>query len=95
MEDPVLKVLRETRCKECNVYAYNCMCAIIDEINQPERSKREDLNFKQLADEFYNSYVTKDLLTNWEEENGALKILDKFAEWLDSRCGALNTAVTS
>lgn len=71
------------------------MCAIIDEINQPERSKREDLNFKQLADEFYNSYVTKDLLTNWEEENGALKILDKFAEWLDSRCGALNTAVTS
>ena len=58
---------------------------------QPERSKREDLSFKQLADEFYNSCVTKDLLQNWEEENGAVKVLDEFANWLDSRCGALNS----
>lgn len=65
-----------------------------DKLHQPERSKREDLKFKKLADEFWNSEVTQEMLENYEEENGALKVIDKFAEWLDSRCGALNTMET-
>ena len=40
MEDPVMKVLNDTRCKECKHYAYVCICQIIDDYNHPERSKR-------------------------------------------------------
>lgn len=41
MDDPVLKILRETSCKKCKSYAYNCQCWIINHINQPERLNPE------------------------------------------------------
>lgn len=42
-------------------------------------------NFIELSDQFWEKQVTKSDLGNWEEENGALKILQKFANWLDAR----------
>lgn len=53
------------------------------------------MNFEQLATEFWNSCVTKEIVKSYEEEEGAEKVLNMFAKWLDSRCssvGAGNTA---
>lgn len=33
VQDPVMKVLNDTRCKNCNSYIYICPCSLIDELN--------------------------------------------------------------
>ena len=69
-------------------YSY---CPICGEHIQTERSERGDCDFEKLADIFYNTQITKEDVVNWEEEAGALKVLEKFANWLNQGCGALNT----
>jgi hypothetical protein len=84
------------------IYRYccpNCLRTFLDNIKDDERfcwkcgqkltyvPHDEKFDYKKLSDEFYNNCITKNDVLNCEEENGAIKVLDMFAEFLNQKLG--------
>jgi hypothetical protein len=86
----VYEKMNEDQRRQANEEIHDLFSSMVFYPYQPERSKRED-SYLEIA----KDYKAKQHLDNWEQEEWFYKGVVEFAEYLNMRCGALNTVEIS